>query len=66
MIRKILSTVGVVVVMIGIVIVLCASGSSDLGEFSFRSVVMRMVIGAGAIAVGCLAVTVFGERDGEL
>ena len=66
MIRKILSTLGVVIVIAGIIIVLCASGSSDLGEFSFRSVVIRMFIGLGAIVVGCVGVVVFGDKEGEL
>ena len=66
MIRKILSTLGVVIVIAGIIIVLCASGSSDLGEFSFKAIVIRMLIGVGAIVVGCVGVTMFGERDGEL
>ena len=66
MIRKILTTLGAIVVMAGIIIVLCASGSSDLGEFSFRSIVIRTLVGVGAIVVGCFGVTVFGERDGEL
>ena len=66
MIRKILTTLGVVIVIAGIIIVLCASGSSDLGEFSFKSIVIRMLVGAGAIVAGCVGVTVFGEKEGEL
>ena len=66
MIRKILTTLGVVVVIAGIVIVLCASGSSDLGEFSFKAIVIRMLVGAGAIVVGCVGVVVFGDKEGEL
>ena len=66
MIRKILTTLGVIIVIAGIIIVLCASGSSDLGEFSFRSIVIRTLVGAGAIIVGCVGVTMFGDKEGEL
>ena len=66
MIRKILTTIGAVMVMGGIIIVLCASGSSDLGEFSFKAIVIRMLVGAGAIVVGCVGVVVFGDKEGEL
>lgn len=65
MIRKILTTLGVVIVIAGIVIVLCASGSSDLGEFIFKAIVIRMLIGVGAIVVGCVGVTMFGDKEGE-